>query len=330
MKKKRSRVVSGCAWVASVLCCGLCCSWVVGGGLYWVDIASGFLWAIVLASGVVGVGLCLVRRWGAVLVCVVGMGMGVYPIFAGRSLVVGDALIGEVVVRMGSWNIYPKNENWRQDLETLMDFGLDVIVIQEISPDMNRTIGRRGYLDGSEMPYWVKRDFVDGEVSPCLIISRYPLELIEVEAGDEMGAHQLMCVVEYPGKRFVAGLVHPFSPRTVDRWEAGNAAVVAHGRQIRRVAQETGLGVIVGADLNAGYGQVRGRELRKAGMRASKPILPVRWGSFPAGRSPLVRVQLDDLWVSDGVGVSSWETINIGVSDHRLVIAELVIRDGHL
>jgi len=186
-------------------------------------------------------------------------------------------------------------------------------------------VSTEGYLDDKAMRYWVKRRWREGEVSPGLIVSRYPLELIEPASDDVMGEHQLLSVVDHPDKRFVVGLVHPFSPRSRDRWESGNLAVESHRGQIARAMEMTGLPVILGVDLNAGAAQVRGRSLRSAGLHASKPIWPIRSGSFPADKSPLVRLQLDDVWRSEGVWVESWEMVDVGGSDHRGVVVRLIL-----
>jgi endonuclease/exonuclease/phosphatase (EEP) superfamily protein YafD len=323
--RHRKRWVTLVAWVVTLVCFAGCASWVVSGGVYVLDLAAGFLWIGVVVSVLVGLVLFGLKRWGAGLVCVLGVLVGAWPMLAGRPMVVERGGIGDVVVTVGSLNIYPLNEGWRDDLDVLMRLGLDVVVIQEISPEMNRMVSKYGYLDDKAMRYWVKRRWRDGEVSPGLIVSRYPLELIAPDEGDEMGEHQLLCIVDHPDKRFVVGLVHPFSPRSADRWEAGNNAVESHQEQIARAMDLTGLDVVVGADLNAAGAQVRARLMRGAGLRASKPIWPIQSGSFPADKSPLVRLQLDDVWRSEGVGVESWEMFEVGGSDHLGVVAQLIL-----
>lgn len=308
--------------IAVVLGCGC---WVYGGGVYWLDLAAGFLSLMVAGSVAVLLCVLVMRRWTAAVVCVIGIVVGLMPLASGRAIAVGSEGVGDAVVMVGTLNIYPKNEAWREDLEVLMALGLDVVVIQEISPEMNRMVSKYGYLDEREMRHWVKRRWRDGEVSPGLIVSRWPLELIEPAADDLMGAHQLMCVVKHPDGEFVAGLVHPFSPRTVERWEAGNLAAEANALQAERAMEMTGLQMIVGADLNSSYGQVRGRALKGAGLSPSKPMVPIRWGSFPADAFGPMRVQLDDLWISEGIKTVSWSMTGIGGSDHEAVIGRFVL-----
>ena len=323
--RPRRRWVTKGAWVAALLCFFVCASWVVSGGVYVLDVAVGFLWVVVLGSAVVGLVLFGLKRWGAGLVCALGVGIGVWPLVAGRPMVVERGEIGDVVVTVGSLNMYPRNKSWRDDLDVLMRLGLDVVVIQEIPTEMNRVVSTEGYLDDTAMPYWVKRRWRRERVSPGLIVSRYPIELIETAADDVMAEHQLMCVVDHPDKRFVVGLMHPLSPRSRDRWEAGNLAVESHCGQIARAMEMTGLPVILGVDLNAGAAQVRGRSMRSAGLHASKPIWPIRSGSFPADKGSVVRLQLDDVWRSEGVGVESWEMVDGGGSDHRGVVVRLIL-----
>ena len=229
---------------------------------------------------------------------------------------------------IGSINIYPRNESWDADMSTMMQLGLDVLVVQELPIELNRSVRMRGYLEGSSMPNWVHRAWVKDEVSPGFILSKHRLELIEPDAGDAMGKRQLMCIVHHPEGAFVVGLMHPLSPRTVKKWHQGNEAVRAHAVQAGRVRELTGLPMIVGADLNSARGQYRSRALLGSVLSPSKPLMVFDGGSFPAGRPWLIQIQLDDIWKTADVGVVSWGMLDLTGSDHRAVIAGLSIDRG--
>jgi len=332
-EKKRSRVLSVVLWVCALVCAGLCCGWVYGGVFgdgvwYWFDLAGAFTARWVLGALVIGGVSFVLRRWRVGVVCVIAAGVGLWPVMTGRSFGVGEAGIGVVEIRVGTFNIYPKNEVWESDMGVLLGMGLDVLVIQEPGPELSRGIRLHGYLEGSGMEHWVHRAWVKDRVSPGFIISRYELELIEVGGDELLAENRLMCVVHHPEGAFVVGLMHPLSPRTVDRWMAGNRVVRAQRRWVNDVLEETGLPMIAGLDLNAARGQYRERELRRSGLRSSKPLTAFDWGSYPASGWWLSQVQLDDLWRSEGVDVVGWEMVRLSGSDHLAVVGGFVLGGG--
>lgn len=329
-EKRPWRVVEWVVWACVCVLALLCCGWVVGEWVYWVDLMSAFVVQGVVVCVVFGIGLLVFKRRRRGLVCLVAACVGLVPVVSGRGLGIVDAGIGEQVVRVGSLNMYPRNESWENDLATMMGLNLDVLVVQELPIEMSRRVrgllGEEGMLVGTGMPHWLHRAWVDEEVSPGFIISRYPLELIEPGDDDVFGHHQLMCVVHHPEGDFVVGLMHPWSPRTSRRWREGNAVVRGHRGQVERVLEETGLAMIVGADMNSSRAQYRSRELRGSGLRPSKPMMVFEGGSFPVGVPGIMQIQIDDLWVSDGVGVTSWGMLEVAGSDHRAVVGGFVIR----
>ncbi|MBL4808933.1 MAG: endonuclease/exonuclease/phosphatase family protein [Phycisphaerales bacterium] len=272
---------------------------------------------------VVGCGIVALKRWRAGFVCVLAVCVGSWPLVRERALTTGDARIGEQVVMVGSFNMYPRNEFWDADMKTMMQLGLDVLVIQEVPTELSRGIRNRGYLEGSSMPYWVHRGWVKDEVSPGFVVSKYPLELIGPDENDALGSHQLMCIVRHPDGDFVVGLMHPWSPRSVEKWKEGNRVVRAHVEQVGRIRELTGLPMVVGADLNSTRGQYRSRRLLRSGLSPGKPLMVFDGGSFPAGRPGLMQIQLDDIWRTDDVRVVSWGMLDLTGSDHRAVIAGL-------
>ncbi len=318
----------------------LCCGWLVGDWLYWIDLISAFVVQSVVIAGTLGVVLLIAKRWKLSLVCLVCVAIGLVPVLSNRRVSLIDAKIGDQVVSVGTLNMYPRNTSWEIDFATMLELDLDVLVIQELPIGLSRAVrgiavdGEEpspGLLEGTAMPHWVHRAWVDQEVSPGFVISRWPLELIDPEGSSELdndlGHHQLWCIVHHPEGRFIAGLMHPWSPRKATRWREGNAVVRAHRKEAERLLDVYGLPMIVGADMNSARAQYRSREMRKSGINPSKPLLSFEGGSFPSGMPGVVQIQLDDLWVSDDVGVSSWGMLDVTGSDHRAVVGGFVLPD---
>ncbi len=331
-EKKGSRwgrlAVLGVVWSMTALCVGFCGAWIFGGWLYWFDLAAGYTAQAGGVAVLVGSVWFVARHRRAGVVCFVSALIALWVVVDGRGVVVQEALVGQSGFLIGSYNIFPMNQEWEVDVQSLMQLDLDVLILQETPWQMNRAVVERGFLDEEPMPYWVNRQWIEGEVSWGLIFSKYPLELIEPTVGDGLGHHQLMCIVHAPDQRFLVVLMHPASPRSVERWDSGNRVVAAHLSQIERAVDSFGLPVIVGADLNSAPAQHRSRMMRDFGLRAGKPLFPVEFGSFPVGWPGIARIQLDDIWRGSGVGVVEWGMLELSGSDHMAVIGRFVFDEA--
>lgn len=252
-----------------------------------------------------------------------------YPVARGRTLwLPGPDLDSKPrgVIRILSCNISPVNDNWQEAFGELMRLDADVVVLIEVPPPSTYKIDRHSWV-GSEMyPYWQRRGWVRQKVSPCFVLSKWPMERL-VEEGDPRSTPNILHMrIDHPDGAFVAGMMHPLSPRDSRRWAEGNAIIVAQGEEARRTHHETGLAVILGADLNAGPAQVRARTLGSLGLHKSKPLLRVG-GSYPADRGvpAALELQLDDIWTLGAVRAQSWSSVEVLGSDHRAVVADFVI-----
>lgn len=226
-------------------------------------------------------------------------------------------------LRVVSCNINPQNNDWLACVLPLLDLEADVVILLELSPENSRSIERRGQLVDSRYSHRSFRDWKQGKVSAGAILSKWPLEELSVDETIGYTEYQHFSLVRHTEGEFVVGLLHPFSPRNQSRWSSGNrivntqAAVAASHRDMYDIP------VLVGCDLNAGPAQIRSRLLRRHSLAMSKPLLRYG-GSFPTqSRIPdPLRLQLDDVWSSDGLVPVAWSMVDAVGSDHKAVIVD--------
>ena len=309
-------------------------------------VISGFLWMISAHSYIVDLIVsqqpllawwslamlmlvCCCRRWrGALLVLGFCM-LAFYPLVYTRTLLlpeVDSSAKAKGTIRIVSCNINPKSEQWERAAEELMKLDADVVILIEVPPDLTRLIRRQGWVGNQAYAQWAHRPWVDGETSPGFILSVWPIQRLSVDVDADSMQQVLHVRIDHPDGPFIAGLMHPFSPRDHDRWRYGNEVTRLQGHAANLTRSIAGLPMIFGVDLNAGPGQFRARMLRRAGLRQHKPLMRVG-GSYPAGGNvpSALAVQLDDVWTLGSVHASAWSSIRVSGSDHRAVVVDLVV-----
>lgn len=193
-----------------------------------------------------------------------------------------------------------------------------------------------------------------------VLISRWALEAMEPVRDTPYAASLLAAVVRpeldqgYQRPAFAVILLHPPSPRSVERWLAGNEVVEA-AVEMASAARQAGLPVILLADLNSTPTGWRSRRLAQAGFRRAKPLL-MPLGTWPThaalntagsglpdrsppgastsafqpdpddrvlvGRWPLA-IAIDDAWVSEEWRVAGWSRGPSRGSDHWSVVVDV-------
>lgn len=151
-----------------------------------------------------------------------------------------------------------------------------------------------------------------------VILSRWPLRPAEPDL--EVDSLKLRArVVERPGGAFLLVAAHPHSARTPALWRRGNDEIdrivtLADGAKGRYP-------VIVAGDFNAGPATSRSRRLCRHALHRATPLLA--GGTWPASWPGWLSISIDDVAVSDGVGVASWRRLDATGSDHTPVVVEL-------
>lgn len=325
------------------LCAGAL--WLFGRWSFVIDVAVSQQ-VLIVAGCVLGVLVCVAMRCRrAAGACVLAVLVAGWPLAAGRTLRAPAVDLSSPpapgVVRVVSFNIGPENERWEADLDRVLGWHADAVVLIEVPVELNRGVRRRGLLDGSGWS-WEHRAWVDEITSPCFVLSRWPMEqvavpgvafaerdvlLVRLDVGSRVGGGPPGAGgdggVGGVGGAVLVGLTHPHSPRTRARWAIGNETVARTVPGMVGAAESLGLPLAVGADLNAGPAGSRARTARSAGLSMAKPLMGGWWGSFPSGWAGPLRVQLDDVWVTPGFEVVAWSSQASEGSDHRIIIADL-------
>ena len=312
---------------ASVLALS-CCSWVLSGQIYWLDILSsqqlGIAWVTLLVS-LIAITL-RARKTSITLIAFTLISM--YPVVSQRNWILDTVQFNSKpsgTVRVVSSNQYSDNKHWDRDLKSLLKLNADVIVLMEVHPELNRGILLRGLLDGSGWN-WVKRDPVYGYLSPCFILSRHPIERIKIETIEHAERDIFIAKVQIGNKEILVAEGHPHSPRSAERWKLGNEVWSRSLQAFTLTQREHGIPLVIGADLNSGPAGMRARMTKKTGLRSSKPIIG-QWGSYPSAWPGLLRTHIDDIWISPGAHAVSWTSINTFGSDHRVIVADIQVDD---
>lgn len=327
--KKPSRLVTIAAWSAVALLLPVCSAWVLGRWFYWFDIVASEQMLIGWITLSVAIVVLIAKRKAPGIVCATLAAASLYPVLVGRAWFLPSvdlSLKPDGVIRIVSCNINPENKSWRDDLDLLLSVDADVVILIEPPIELNRGIRKRGLLDSFAYPYWGHRAWVDEETSPGFILSRWPTQQIVTGSDPEHIQHHLYLQIQNPAGSFIVGLVHPLSPRAESRWTRGNRVIESQAIATFQIEKNHHLPVIVGADLNAGPGQLRARTFRRVGLEMSKPI--ARYGaSFPSGSliPRMVRLQLDDIWTTGGITPIGWDMIELQGSDHMAVVVDCAL-----
>lgn len=326
---RRSRWITAFAWLIAIFLVPACCGWMVGRWVYWFDVVASeqmvlswialVLWLIVLAT----------RRWVASVVCALMVCASFYPLVTGRVWSLPAANLAsktDGLVRVVSCNLNPENTQWDESLKVLTALDADVIVLIEVPIDLNRSIRNSGLLSETNYPYWIHRFGVHDEASPGFIISRFPVEQVDINAIASSIEHSLYGKIKINNATVVIGMLHPPSPRSPKRWDQGNGEIETQMIASKIAQGDPGFPIIIGADLNAGYAQTRGVTMRSSGFKQSKPLLRFG-GSYPANNRAFkaLMVQIDDLWTRGSVEPVAWSAITVPGSDHLGIVVDFQI-----
>jgi hypothetical protein len=313
---------------AAVLAVALAGAWVVSGQSYWVDVLVSFQTVPVVLALVLAIGFVVVRRWRPATVCVAGVLVGAWPLVVGRTVALPGVDVGRPpvhgVVRLVSFNIGPESDVWEEDVRRVLGWHADAVVLLETPPALWRLVDRDGGLRGDGWSS-VHRSFVEGLASPCFVLSRGGLERLALPGVEHAERDILLTRVGTGSGDLLVLAAHPHSPRTRTRWMIGNAMMRRTLDAAVPEAERLGLPLVMAADLNAGPASWRSRAARGTAMRMSKPLTG-GWGTFEASWAGPLRVQIDDVWVGPGVRVVGWSSFAPIGSDHRVVVADLVIQ----
>ncbi len=177
---------------------------------------------------------------------------------------------------------------------------------------------------------------------PNLLLSKYPLELVEDIEGDDPAntfsfvARRSVAVTLPPrpegaGARFLWTAMHPVSPRTGQSWRQSLREVERDGGVLRRyLDRNPGASALVTGDFNsAPTGRVHRRFRALTGLVGWSPVAGAgTWPSRLGAWTRWVGVPIDRVWSTPDIRVMGWEVGPRFSSDHLGVVAWVQVPAG--
>ncbi|MFD0918781.1 endonuclease/exonuclease/phosphatase family protein [Saccharopolyspora rosea] len=268
----------------------------------------------------VGVVLALValvlRRWLTTLVVALAV-VGLVAFVAPRAVPDAQPTTPGTPLRVLSLNTYFGRADAAQIVDLVRRGDVDVLGVQELTPELVAELDRAGL--GQVMPH---RVFHAGPAADGTgIASRFPLQ--ELSLVPKTTLHQPSARILLPGGKsveFVA--VHPLYPvgaDTADAWQRDLAALPEppHDGAVRLVAGDFNA-TLDHTPLRAllGRGYRDAAEVTGAGLQPTWPR-PDQWLPPP--------VTIDHVLVSGSAAVRDYRTVPVRGSDHRGILADVVV-----
>lgn len=151
--------------------------------------------------------------------------------------------------------------------------------------------------------------------SGVALFSRYPLDAVGIQRFDESLSESLTAQVQLAGGRLQVVCTHPSSPRTQLRASHRNQHLAALAEWLRVQPGPT----LVMGDFNVTQGSLVWRRfLQRSGIRYAS----LAWATFPAA---LPLIGIDHILGSPGVCRQAFHTCQAAGSDHRPVVADIVV-----
>lgn len=256
----------------------------------------------------------LCRRWLAavfLMLAVIALALAVLP----RELGAPEAVPGGQPVRVLSINLGVGYADPEQVTELARVRDSDLVAVQELTPKAAGELDRAGF--SLDYPHRILQP-AEGATGGG-IYSRWPLR----DAGSLAAEfHQPVADVEVPASipiRFVS--VHPMAPTSPTRtsqWAGEYGSIPKAG--------SAELPLVVAGDFNATLDHEILRDLLDSGYRDAAEVLGKGLVStWPSRLEVKLPVTLDHVLAQEGISFARYDVEKIDGSDHRAVIAELIL-----
>jgi endonuclease/exonuclease/phosphatase family metal-dependent hydrolase len=260
----------------------------------------------------------LTGQWAATAVAfaaVVVLDAGVVPRAVGSS----STVVG-VPIRVMALNLLLGEADAAEVVELVRERGVDVLAVQEY------TSAARDALAAAGIDVLLPHQQLSPQplASGSGLYSRFPLSGATLSVNPGGAYHQAVAVVSAPGARPVeVHSVHPDPPGPGTGWAAGLRAQLpaAAGRPLR----------ILAGDFNATLDHVELRRLLATGYhdaadRVGRGLTPT-WPYFGRRTRLVPKVTIDHVLVDRGIGVRDFEAVTMPRTDHRAILATVVVPD---
>ncbi len=258
----------------------------------------------------------LTGRWVAAAVAAVAM-ITLVACVAPRAFGSPSTVVG-TPVRVMAMNMRLGGADARAIVDLIRDRKVDVLTVQEYSPDAKANLAAAG-ID-QLLPYQALSP--QPGASGSGVYARFPIASHSVVENPGWGFNQVTAVMTVPGTAPVeVHSVHPDPPAPGADWAAGLRSQVAAG---------TGspLRVLAG-DFNATLDHAELRRLLDTGYRDAaaelgRGLIPT-WPYYGGRTSVTPKVTIDHVLFNGGIGARDFDAVTIPLTDHRAIIATLVV-----
>ena len=299
-----------------------------------------FLWCLGLVPMTL---FCLnIRRPQLTLILLAAVGLFQMTTVEWRSLIRRDyaedrkrfnamrsgAVSDSIAVRVAIWNVAGHMSKKSDVLAALCDLAPDICLLQETGSEA------RSFLSEDLVERW--EGFHWTAAGDCGVLSRFPIRPVD-DANDPGPGNRQFVEVELPGgARILAVNVHLMMPPIVRNITVGDAPVAYREGHAQRIAQygslilqieshlaklETEI-VILAGDFNVG---ADARSLAPIRERLNEVWRThgLGWGATVTASLPVARI--DHCWVSENVEPVSARVVPTEVSDHRILLVDLIV-----
>lgn len=201
---------------------------------------------------------------------------------------------------------------------------VDVLVLTELTPDAVAALDEAGLDSALPHSYAVPRY----DASGTGLWSRLPLtQTRQVPGTTYVAVEAVVKPVGTSGEPVTLLGLHSYPPTTLETWQADYAALSAHVEGTVR----GGGTVVLAGDLNAGVHNAPLRRLMDAGgLVDAGTVSSWSWmdRTWPSDRAFPPAIRIDHVLVTPSVAVASIDSVDVPGTDHRGVLARLVVSGG--
>jgi endonuclease/exonuclease/phosphatase (EEP) superfamily protein YafD len=289
------------------------------------DLLASFASPLAWSLGIAALAFAPRRRSVIILPAVVGLVGGTAAWIDASARAPLDPAATGPAIKLLVLNAWSQNPNPQAVLDTLTRESPDIAVIMECPPDLV-TAATGGTGPFAAYPSRERRYPAEPRNAWALVMSRWPMKLLDVPDAPwskEENPFPVLTQVQTPAGPVAVVGMQASSPRSLDRWHAGN---ITADRSVlaARAAMTAGLPVIVAGDLNSAPTAGRDQIMRRGGLVRCKPATRLE-GTYPVALPWPLQLAIDDAWVGPGVAVRSWRRLTQTGSDHAGIMIELVL-----
>ncbi len=293
------------------------------------DLIASLLAQVTLAALVLGLWQAAFQRWiWAALFLIAATTSGSWMLRAPRADRTTEATAreGHHALRILTMNVHSHNRSTEPILALIAESDADIVVMVESSWFLMKA------LTDSEpirQRYPHRFGLESRNYGQIMVLSRYPgSDRFGTEATPDLENHWGFRAgfLDINGTPLRFAAVHAPSPRTETTWGYGKATfnrLATHFDRKGSAVGEGGIQTVLVGDLNCTPTNARTNHVHDTlGLNRAKP-LGVWDGTFPSNLPWFARSSIDGAFVSDGVLITNWQTVEIPGSDHLGVVLQI-------